>query len=1177
LAMLAAIRRAWRGFAASHDGADNRYLQFRIANVYQYWENSMSDGLSLARFFVMLLCTSMLAAIFQLQPAFAASHEQIMEMCIQALMPQLRACGQTKGIRKSSDPVAFHEQCGLPIVRPCVIREEAKQAVGTPAPAVPKYDSAVAPASDASIQPAFVAPPRTIADVTAILDSEKPDDVKIAARKEAAEAAPPSNVSPAKLAEFYHQRGIARALLAHNKDALVDGLQALEIANRGVEPRQMSEIRSFVALQYKALGDPKNSIAVSEFVVRQADEPGHRGSLIAALSNIVRTLISMGDISQASTYTGRIQQRVEEARGSPNPKWRAAYPIYGHAWESDTDSLRGALFEARGQYSDAEAAFRRAEAFRRAAIKDLPRFNFPPPPEQFLLGADRELLAVARNESKQGRLIEAEADARRALLEILKSQGKYSPAAPQFIVGLASILVEQGRYPDAEKLARTALDVQRTLGIGDDSPETVHILAQLGNILIAERNANDAAVVYAQLQEAIAQWTPQQREVFEFNSSRIAALYATGQVDAGIRAAEELVKRQTTHTGANSFDTAQAHGTLAVGYARAGRDTDAIREFRTALPILMAANRDTDDDDPTLVGARVARLQRIVEAYIAVLARNPNISADVAVETFGLADAVRGQAVQQALTDSSARMAAKDPVLAQLVRTDQDHSKQINAELGALNNMLALPSDQRDDQSIRATNAEVEKLRAERKAARQEITKRFPAYANLIDPKPPTVDAIKATLRPGEALLSFYFGQDKSFVWAVSKDGNVAFAAVPVTALQLDAKVRMLRQALEPQVTMVSEIPPFDLTMAYELYALLLKPIEAGWQRSKSLIVVTNGALGELPLGLLPTAPSQGDPQGQLLFSGYRNVPWLARTHAVTAVPSAAALITLRNLPPGSPSRDKLIGFGDPYFNAQEAAEAEAEQHASEQIASADTSEAGSVTTRGIRLMLRAAPHTEDIDEAELALLPRLPDTRLELMSIANALGVDPSKALYLGRDANEQNVNTLDLSHYRIVAFATHGLVPGDLDGLTQPALALTAPDIVGIKGDGILTMGKILALKLDADWVVLSACNTAAGAGAGTEAASGLGSAFFYAGTRALLVTNWSVHSASARELITDVFRRQSADPSLSRGEALRQAMMALLDGPGAVDASGQTLYTYAHPFFWAPYSVIGDGGGN
>ena len=220
--------------------------------------------------------------------------------------------------------------------------------------------------------------------------------------------------------------------------------------------------------------------------------------------------------------------------------------------------------------------------------------------------------------------------------------------------------------------------------------------------------------------------------------------------------------------------------------------------------------------------------------------------------------------------------------------------------------------------------------------------------------------------------------------------------------------------------------------------------------------------------------------------------------------------------------------------------------------------------TRGLPLRRRASPHTEDVDTAELAMLPRLPDTRLELTAMAKVLDVDPAKALYLGKAANEQNVETIDLTRFRVVAFATHGLVPGDIDGLTQPALALTAPQVAGVKGDGLLTMEKILALKLDADWVVLSACNTAAGAGAGAEAASGLGSAFFYAGTRALLVTNWRLHSASARELITDVFRRQGADPGLSRAEALRQATMALLDGPGSIDSSGQyRLHLRAPPF--------------
>jgi CHAT domain-containing protein len=1130
----------------------------------------MSNRFNLLRAFVTLLCV-ITASIVIFQPAFAATHEQIIQSCIQALMPQLRACGQAKGIQRSSNPAAFRQQCGEPIVRPCVIREEQKEAAKHPAPAAPKDDSADAPHAAAPIEPTFVVPPRTIADITAILDSEKPDEAKITERKAKADATPPIDRSADKLAQFYYDRAQVRALLSRNQDALADGQQALKTAN---DISLVTRIRQSVAQQYRVMGDSKQAIAVYQTIVSEAGQPGKRGTMINALIDIAETLVLTGDLDQANTYAGRVEALVQEARGSPNPLWRNAYGIYGHYWEAEADAARGLLFEARGQYAEAEAAYRRAEAFRRASLKDLGNYASPPRPESILHAADIDLIHVAQNEWKQGRRSEAEADARRALLENLQQVGKYNPSTSRFIFGLAQVLIQQGRYQEAEKLARSALDVQRTVGIGDDASQSAKILSQLGNLLVLQRKTKEAEIVFEQLDKAIARWPPAQREALQLNDSHIVALYAAGQMEAGIAAAEELVKRQAAHTGANSFDTAAARGTLAVGYARAGRDADAIREFKGAIPILItAAGESADDDDSTLVAAGSARLQRIVEAYIGVLARSPNMSNDVAVETFGLADAVRGHAVQQALADSSARMVAKDRALAELVRTDQDHAKQINAELGALNNMLALPSDQRDDQTVRAMKAEIEKLRTERKTAQQEINRRFPAYANLIDPKPPTVDEIRATLRPGEALLSFYFGQNKSFVWAVPKDGAVAFAAVPATALDLVAKVHTLRKALEPQISVLSDIPPFDVTLAYELYSLLLKPVEAGWQSARSLIVVTNGALGELPLGLLPTTPSQVDAAAEPYFSGYRNVAWLARTHAVTMIPSASALVTLRHLPPGSLSRDKLIGFGDPYFNAQEAAEAD--QSAQLQVAAGETSDAGVVTTRGIPITLRAAPHTEDIDTAELALLPRLPDTREELTAVAHALDVDPAKALYLGKAANEQNVETIDLTHYRIVAFATHGLVPGDIDGLTQPALALTAPEVAGIKGDGLLTMEKILALKLDADWVVLSACNTAAGAGAGAEAASGLGSAFFYAGTRALLVTNWSVHSASARELITNVFRRQSADPNISRGEALRQAMMALLDGPGAVDDAGRTLFTYAHPLFWAPYSIIGDGG--
>ncbi len=132
----------------------------------------------------------------------------------------------------------------------------------------------------------------------------------------------------------------------------------------------------------------------------------------------------------------------------------------------------------------------------------------------------------------------------------------------------------------------------------------------------------------------------------------------------------------------------------------------------------------------------------------------------------------------------------------------------------------------------------------------------------------------------------------------------------------------------------------------------------------------------------------------------------------------------------------------------------------------------------------------------------------------------------------------------------------------------------MAGVAGDGLLTKDEILSLKLDADWVVLSACNTASGDGAGAEAVSGLGRSFFYAGSRALLVSNWPVETTSARELTTDIFRRQVADASLGRAEALRQSMADMIDNKTFETGDGKILFSYAHPIFWAPFTIVGDG---
>ncbi len=131
-----------------------------------------------------------------------------------------------------------------------------------------------------------------------------------------------------------------------------------------------------------------------------------------------------------------------------------------------------------------------------------------------------------------------------------------------------------------------------------------------------------------------------------------------------------------------------------------------------------------------------------------------------------------------------------------------------------------------------------------------------------------------------------------------------------------------------------------------------------------------------------------------------------------------------------------------------------------------------------------------------------------------------------------------------------------------------LTPPETASNEDDGLLTASEIARyLNLDADWVILSACNTAAGDELGAEGLSGLAKAFFYAGSRALLVSHWPVASGAAVKLTTGIFAAAAADPGIGRAEAHRRAMLALIDDP-------EHEY-FAHPLFWGPFVVVGDGG--
>ena len=206
-----------------------------------------------------------------------------------------------------------------------------------------------------------------------------------------------------------------------------------------------------------------------------------------------------------------------------------------------------------------------------------------------------------------------------------------------------------------------------------------------------------------------------------------------------------------------------------------------------------------------------------------------------------------------------------------------------------------------------------------------------------------------------------------------------------------------------------------------------------------------------------------------------------------------------------------------------------------------------------------------------------MPDTTDEACKIARAVGA-PETDIWLGARATERNLKGLSdsgqLAQYRALLLATHGLVAGgpcDLQAsLAEPAIVLTPPpdgtpvDQLAID-DGLLTASEVAALKLVADWVILSACNTAAGGAKGAESLSGLARAFFYAGARALLVSHWEVYSSAAVELVTKAFDEINSAAGIGRAEAMRRAMTATIAQGGF----------RAHPSYWAPFVVVGEGG--
>ena len=1004
----------------------------------------------------------------------------------------------------------------------------------------------------------FTPPPKTIDDITAILDRERPDPEAMAAERAKANQQPPANISKRELTYFYQQRGRAARDIGDFKKYISDMKAAVRNWEKFGGTRRSDPLH-LLSVAESLGGNFANAIKFRIRGIVQDSQARRPGRLTLKQASLARLYALAGDLDAADKLLGEAELTFQDVRGSSD--FVAAF----------IPRAKAHILDRRGFYNEAEAPYRKALRHHTQNLEDNPNF---------FLGNSLLILSMgelAENLLRQGRLAEAEIQARRALTTSLTSSGRYNLKTTASLKVLTRIIAAQGRAAEAEKLAQAQIDIYEKIGAPADSLPLAQARANLAEALVNQGKWAAAAGEFEAVKKGMAAETRTFDRFFAGNINWALALLGAGRSDEARTVAEKAFGRSVKNLGANHYDTAETGGVLAMSLARLGNKKAAMAQFRTALPVLLSRSRHSDDEGTTQA-SRSLRLRLILEAYIGLLSdiRGSGIEReaklDAAAEAFRIADVARGQSVQRALDASSARAAAKNPALADLVRREQDTLKQIGALYGLFASVMAAPSDQRDQAATQDLRKRIDTLRGARSTLAKEIEKRFPDYAALMNPKPATITNTQKALRPGEALVATYVGKAKTYMWAVPKSGKITFAAVPLGREAADKQVNRLRRALDPQAATLGDIPAFDVAGSHRLYKTLLAPVEAGWKDAKNLLVVAHGPLGQLPFSVLVTGGDKTGPEKAPLFSNYRSVPFLVRTHAVTVLPSVSALATLRSLPAAAPTRRNFAGFGDPLFSETQIAAARAPA-----ASTAAVSSRGLIQVRGLPVHLRAAPKLDGISSADLAKLPRLPDTADEVRGIALAMNADLTRDVFTGKEANEGRVKSMALSGYKVLAFATHGLVPGDLNGLTQPALALSSPKVTGGKEDGLLTMGEILGLKLDADWVVLSACNTASGNGAGAEAVSGLGRAFFYAGTRALLVSNWPVETTSAKALTTDIFKRQATDASHSRADALRQSMLGLIDKGGLIDAKGKMVFSYAHPIFWAPFSLVGDGGGD
>ncbi|WP_404479731.1 CHAT domain-containing protein [Novosphingobium sp. BL-52-GroH] len=957
--------------------------------------------------------------------------------------------------------------------------------------------------------------------------------------------AAPSSTGPSRTAATqadlrdlrgYDTRGDPEAALRH-----IDAVLAQATPDRGIDPVDLLYAQAVRARALSSLDRTEEALALFRQVdagldARKAEPSADRAGL---LLHIGAELGSLGKLDEAENYTRRALDLAARVAGRQSPEYAEA--LYGLGL---IDYQRGRQLEAIPPIAEA-LAIARAHALATGENLDGPAEYGISLAALQLYVSDADTAIVSAREA----VAWAEAH--------LPENHRVRVAATQ---QLGAILSEAGQYAQAIPILRATLDKRRAI-LPADSPQVAMSLHALGYALdnagmraeagplydravaIFEANpdriqANGLATMIGQ-QARMAQWEGDEDRAVTLREKALAAArrYSSSPEDQVVLSAESNLAAGLVAAGRK----AEALPLLAHardGFAKGTSPTNKRRIAATALAARIAADEGRPAEALALLGGGLAPLRaRLLDRATArrdVLAMAQEFRGAFMqlsrIAALGNDQAAAFDALQMANLGDLQGAFSSLAVLQDDYGTEARAAIRTYLSLAARGRQLRKSLDQAmiagNDAATRQLDAQVSTVDAQLRDADARVAVLVPGYQALTAVEPARLADARARLKPGQGLL-LVGADDAGIVTQLVTRDAVVTGESPVAARQLMQLQQRLRASVEAGLLDESHAG-FDRQAAFELYALIFpEPIRKILGPVRELEILAPGSLSTVPFSaLVSRAPKGDDADPQAL----RKTRWLVRDHAVSV------MISAEPLPRRAASAGRAMtfaGIGAPLLGPPAV------------------------------LALRSAPRIQagDVGVASLAQLASLPDAARELRDMARRFG--GKSQLLIGPQATETAVKQAPLEQARVIAFATHGLVGGALRGVVEPALVMTPPREPSLLDDGLLTASEVAQLRLDADWVILSACDTSAGDSENAPTYSGLARAFISAGSRALLLSHWPVRDDVASRLTLRTL--EGARAGLSRPEALRRAQLEVLrdaEVPGG-----------AHPASWAPFVLVGD----